>query len=104
MRSLRMITVAALAGLLALALAACGSSSSTSSELELRRRQRGIAPGINTPKTASLTGGKRGGTLSVLNHEDFEHIDPGQSYFSIDYEADVRDAAPAVLVQAEHLL
>jgi peptide/nickel transport system substrate-binding protein len=35
----------------------------------------------------SLTGGKKGGTLTVLNHEDFEHIDPGQSYFVIDYAA-----------------
>ena len=57
-------------------------------QLERRRQQRRHRTRrINTPKTASLTGGKKGGTLSVLNHEDFEHIDPGQSYFSIDYEA-----------------
>ncbi len=87
MRSLRVITTAALAGLLALALAACGSSSSTKTSANAAGGGAGIAPGINTPKTASLTGGKRGGTLSVLNHQDFEHIDPGQSYFSIDYEA-----------------
>ncbi len=85
MRSLKMITAVAFAGLLALVLAACGSSSSTSSSSG--GNSAGIAPGINTPKTATLTGGKRGGTLSVLNHEDFEHIDPGQSYFSVDYEA-----------------
>jgi peptide/nickel transport system substrate-binding protein len=84
MRSLRMITVAALAGMLALALAACGSSSSSSSSAN---NGAGVAAGVNTPKTATLTGGKKGGTLSVLNHEDFEHIDPGQSYFSVDYEA-----------------
>jgi peptide/nickel transport system substrate-binding protein len=42
---------------------------------------------VLTPATESLTGGKKGGTLNVLNHEDFEHIDPGQSYFAIDYEA-----------------
>ena len=23
----------------------------------------------------------------MLNHEDFEHLDPGQAYFSVDYEA-----------------
>jgi peptide/nickel transport system substrate-binding protein len=43
--------------------------------------------GVQTPATQSLTGGKQGGTLTVLNHEDFEHIDPGAAYFSIDYEA-----------------
>jgi peptide/nickel transport system substrate-binding protein len=84
MRSLRTITVAALAGMLALALAACGSSSSSSSSAS---NGAGVAAGVNTPKTADLTGGKKGGTLTVLNHEDFEHIDPGQSYFSVDYEA-----------------
>jgi peptide/nickel transport system substrate-binding protein len=87
MRSLRMITLAALAGVLALALAACGSSSSTSSSSGAGGGSAGIAAGIATPKTGKLTGGKQGGTLTVLNHEDFEHIDPGQSYFSIDYEA-----------------
>ena len=30
----------------------------------------------------------------MLNHEDFEHIDPGQSYFSIDYEACTRRSGP----------
>jgi peptide/nickel transport system substrate-binding protein len=83
MRSLRTITLAAVVGVLALVLAACGSSGSSKSASS----GAGIAPGIKTPKTQSLTGGKRGGTLNVLNHQDFEHIDPGQSYFSIDYEA-----------------
>src|SRR5207244_11959923 len=42
--------------------------------------------GGHTPANEALTGGTRGGTLDVLNHEDFEHIDPGQTYFSVDYE------------------
>jgi peptide/nickel transport system substrate-binding protein len=75
-RTMRRCAPVALAGALALALAACGSSSSSVS-----------SSGIQSPKTESLTGGKPGGTLTVLNHEDFEHIDPGESYFSIDYEA-----------------
>jgi peptide/nickel transport system substrate-binding protein len=83
MRSLRTMSLAALAGVLALALAACGSSNSSKSA----NNGIGVAQGIQTPATESLTGGKRGGTLNVLNHQDFEHIDPGQSYFSIDYEA-----------------
>jgi peptide/nickel transport system substrate-binding protein len=83
MRSLRTITLALLAGALTLVLAACGSSSSSKSA------NVGIsAPeGVQTPAAESLTGGKKGGTLNVVNHEDFEHIDPGQSYFAIDYEA-----------------
>ncbi|HEY4427403.1 MAG TPA: ABC transporter substrate-binding protein [Solirubrobacteraceae bacterium] len=83
MRSLRTITLAALAGVLTVGVAACGSSNSSKSA------NAGIsAPqGVLTPANESWTGGKRGGTLNVLNHEDFEHIDPGQSYFAIDYEA-----------------
>ena len=83
MRSLRRITLAVLAGLCGLALAACGSSSSSTSA------NNGLvtAQGVQTPASEPQTGGKRGGTLTVLNHEDFEHIDPGQSYFDIDYQA-----------------
>ncbi len=69
--------------LLALGLAACGSGSGTVSG------SSGIKapPGVQTPQSESQSGGARGGTLTVLNHEDFEHLDPGQAYFSIDYEA-----------------
>jgi len=41
---------------------------------------------VQTPATESLTGGKRGGVLNDLQTEDFEHLDPGQSYFQLDYE------------------
>jgi peptide/nickel transport system substrate-binding protein len=64
----------------ALVFAACGSSSSSSSG------NASVASGVETPSTEALTGGTKGGTLNVVNHEDFEHLDPGQSYFSIDYE------------------
>jgi peptide/nickel transport system substrate-binding protein len=68
---------------LALGLSACGSSSGAAPG------SSGIKapPGVQTPLTESQTGGVRGGTLTVLNHEDFERLDPGQAYFSIDYEA-----------------
>ncbi len=71
---------------LTLALAACGSSSSSSSS--------GTGGSTNTTgnlKPAqdgsgqTLTGGTKGGTLTVYQHEDFEHLDPGSSYFSLDY-------------------
>jgi peptide/nickel transport system substrate-binding protein len=81
--SIRRLAPAVLAGVAVLGLAACGSSSSNSSSNSSIK----VAAGIQTPATESLSGGKRGGTLTVLNHEDFEHIDPGSSYFAIDYEA-----------------
>jgi peptide/nickel transport system substrate-binding protein len=86
------MALVALMGVFALVLAACGSSSSSSSSSGASGT--GVAPGIQTPATEKETGGKRGGTLNVLNHEDFEHIDPGQSYFSIDYEADYATSRP----------
>jgi peptide/nickel transport system substrate-binding protein len=83
MRSLRMVAPAALAGMCALALGACGSSSS--SKLA-NSGGIGVPQGVQTPASETSTGGKRGGTLTVLNHEDFEHLDPGQSYFDLDYQ------------------
>jgi peptide/nickel transport system substrate-binding protein len=79
MRPIRLGAMVALAGALALVLAACGSSSSSSSSIS--------ANGIQSPKTQPQSGGKHGGTLTVLNHDDFENIDPGIAYYSIDYEA-----------------
>jgi peptide/nickel transport system substrate-binding protein len=79
------IVLAALAGLLALGLAACGSSSSSGPIAGAAGIE--APPGVRTPQTESLTGGIRGGTLTVLNHQDFEHLDPGQAYSSVDYEA-----------------
>ncbi len=82
----RLVSIALVGGALVslgLGLAACGSGS------ESVAGAGGIkAPaGVQTPETESLSGGVRGGTLSVLNHQDFEHLDPGQAYFSVDYEA-----------------
>lgn len=68
---------------LAVGLAACGSSSSSlpgASGIE-------APPGVKTPQSEPLSKGVRGGTLTVLNHADFEHLDPGQAYSSVDYEA-----------------
>ncbi len=80
----------ALAGVtcsLALVVAACGSSSSkTSSSGASSTSSSGLKPAL-AGSNQTLTGGKKGGTLTVYNHEDFEHLDPGQAYFAIDYEA-----------------
>jgi peptide/nickel transport system substrate-binding protein len=77
-----MFASAALAGALALGLAACGSSGSSVSGASPIK----VPKGIQTPQTQAQSGGKHGGTLTVLNQTDFEHIDPGQAYFNIDYE------------------
>ena len=82
MRSLRTIVLAAVtAGALMLVLAACGSSSSKSANAG-----GSVPQGVKNPKAESLTGGKRGGVLNVVQTEDFEHLDPGQAYFQLDYQ------------------
>jgi peptide/nickel transport system substrate-binding protein len=72
----------ALGAIAALLLAACGSSTSSAPSASAV----GVPKGIQTPLTQPQSGGKRGGTLTVLDHEDFENLDPGQAYFSLDYE------------------
>jgi peptide/nickel transport system substrate-binding protein len=90
MKSIRTIAAAALVAALALVLAACGSSSSsTSSGTSSSSSTTGSTistGGFQSPTTESLTGGKRGGALTVLDESDFEHLDPGIAYYSLDYE------------------
>jgi peptide/nickel transport system substrate-binding protein len=88
MRSLRTILLVALAAVLAVALAACGSSSSSSSSSSSAPSgaSGSVPAGSITPATEPETGGKTGGTLNALQNEDFEHLDPGQAYFSLDYD------------------
>jgi peptide/nickel transport system substrate-binding protein len=82
-RSTSLALVGGVGAALALGLSACGSSGSAAPG------SSGIKapPGVQTPLTESLSGGVRGGTLTVLNHQDFERLDPGQAYSSVDYEA-----------------
>jgi peptide/nickel transport system substrate-binding protein len=84
MRSLRTILLVTAAAALSVALAACGSSSSSSSSAP--SESSSVPAGVQTPAKESLTGGKMGGTLNVVQNEDFEHLDPGQSYFALDYD------------------
>ena len=71
---------------LVLVLAACGGSSSSSGT------SGGTGTSSSTLKPALtgagqvLTNGKKGGTLTVFQHEDFQHLDPGESYFALDYQ------------------
>jgi peptide/nickel transport system substrate-binding protein len=84
MRSTRAVAAAALLAVLGLVVAACGSSSSsTSGGTTAVVINTG---GFQSPTTEPLTGGKQGGTLQVLQETDFEHLDPGIAYYSLDYE------------------
>jgi peptide/nickel transport system substrate-binding protein len=69
-----------IASLLALVLGACGSSSTNSASTTTVPLKQG-----ESPTGQQLYGKRRGGTLTVYNHEDFEHLDPGEAYFVQDY-------------------
>ncbi len=93
MKHYRRAACTAVVGLLALGLAACGSSSSSSSGASSTSSNSAsntplvfkmMKPGEN-PVGQTLTGGKRGGTLTVYTSEDFAHLDPGEAYFVLDY-------------------
>jgi peptide/nickel transport system substrate-binding protein len=85
MRSIRTLAAVALAAGLTLVLAACGSSSTSTTSTTANAASPLSTGGYKNPLTVALTGGKRGGTLQVLQEIDFEHLDPGISYFSVDY-------------------
>jgi peptide/nickel transport system substrate-binding protein len=103
-----LIASLAVTGLLAVGMTACGSSSSKSSSGGGSSSQSSSngnsSNGIQTvplkagenPVGQVLTGStkKRGGTLTVYSSEDFEHLDPGESYFVQDYGVDYATQRP----------
>lgn len=84
MRSIRTAGAVVLAAGLALLLAACGSGGSSTTSTTASSSSAVSTGGYKSPLTEPLTG-KRGGTLQVLQETDFEHLDPGIAYFSVDY-------------------
>jgi peptide/nickel transport system substrate-binding protein len=68
------------------ALAACGSSSSSNTGSGSGTSTQTIAekPGEN-PVGQQLYGKKKGGVLTILSNSDFQHFDPGSSYYGLDY-------------------
>ena len=69
--------------------AGCGSSGSSSSTNSggLGRGSGSslrLKPGEDATHQ-NLYGGRRGGTLTVYTSTDFEHLDPGEAYFTYDY-------------------
>lgn len=82
---LRTVAGVVLAALVVLVLAAWGSGSGNSYSVSPTRGVVAVAQALKSPLTESLSG-KRGGVLNVLQEIDFEHLDPGIAYFSLDYE------------------
>jgi peptide/nickel transport system substrate-binding protein len=82
MKHYRKAALAALVGLLALGVSACGSSSSSSSTAAVAKIP--LKTGEN-PVGQNLYNGKTGGTLTAYTSEDFDHLDPGEAYFVVDY-------------------
>jgi peptide/nickel transport system substrate-binding protein len=73
-------------GVTALALAACGSSSNNNSSNNSSSSSSSTSAGKNGLANVSMSQGqKKGGTLNIVSNEGWEHLDPGQTYFQIDY-------------------
>jgi peptide/nickel transport system substrate-binding protein len=91
MRLVRLTPLPVVAVLAAVALAACGGSSSSSSSSS----GSGSSSGSSSSSGLSLAGlantkadptaQHQGGTLNIISNEGWEHLDPGASYFQIDY-------------------
>jgi peptide/nickel transport system substrate-binding protein len=69
-----------IAGALAVVLGACASATTGSSATTSIPLKAG-----ESPNGQQLYGKKRGGVLTVYDHEDFEHFDPGEAYANEDY-------------------
>ncbi|MFF7650161.1 ABC transporter substrate-binding protein [Streptomyces sp. NPDC007983] len=84
-RRARTYAVALAAGALALSACSSGGGSGTDDSREPKMNAQGIALGSAADSTGpakELPGAKKGGTVSVLQRDAFEHLDPGQIYVS----------------------
>ena len=89
---MRVSRLAPAAVALALAVAACGGSNNPNGI----RWRRQAATSTPSSSSSSPSGGgaanvgisqgqQKGGTLNVVSAEGWQHLDPGESYFQIDY-------------------
>jgi peptide/nickel transport system substrate-binding protein len=83
MRATRSVLPATTLACLALLAAGCGSGSRGTASSGDSATATGR---YQSPLTETLRGGRRGGTLRVLDETDFEHLDPGNAYYGLDYE------------------
>jgi peptide/nickel transport system substrate-binding protein len=96
---IRSVAAVAVTALCAVAVAACGSSSSKSSASSASGTSPSGQPSLplkagENPAVQTLYGKKRGGVLTAYSSEDFEHLDPGESYFVLDYAVDYVTQTP----------
>ncbi|HET8673926.1 MAG TPA: hypothetical protein VFL87_09835, partial [Thermoleophilaceae bacterium] len=88
MRIAKSLSAAVGVGALAIAVAACGSSGGGSSSTTSGGGGGGAstAPKLTGGANVAINQGQqKGGTLNLISNEGWEHLDPGQSYFQIDY-------------------
>ena len=85
MRSIRTAVALAAVALLAVLLSACGSSSSSTSTSSGGSEAVGT-DGFQSPTTQSLDRQKGRHAAKSSRKRDFEHLDPGIAYYSVDYE------------------
>jgi peptide/nickel transport system substrate-binding protein len=85
MRPSKLITGAVAAAASTLLLAACGGSNNDNADKGTSGGSTGAANGLADVSRSDDQ--KRGGTLRVVSAEGWEHLDPGQAYFQIDYLA-----------------
>ena len=79
--------------LLPAGLAACGSTSASRPSDVRSSLTSLLKPGEN-PAEEKLTGRRRGGTLTVYSANDFDSLDPGESYYVLDYAVDYATQRP----------
>jgi peptide/nickel transport system substrate-binding protein len=88
MRLIRLTLTPVAAIACAFAVAACGSSGSSSSSSGGGTTSSGSSGGLSLSGLANTkpsSAQKTGGTLNVISNEGWEHLDPGASYFQIDF-------------------
>jgi peptide/nickel transport system substrate-binding protein len=80
----RLALIAAMVLVACVTVAACGSTSTGSGSSGRSTQTLTLKPAEN-PAGQQLVGKKRGGTLTAYSAEDFQHLDPGEAYFTNDY-------------------
>jgi peptide/nickel transport system substrate-binding protein len=96
MRLLRLTLTSVVALAIVVALAACGSSSSKSSSgsSSPSSNSSGAVSTTGLADTKPKSGQHMGGTLNIISAEGWEHLDPGASYFQIDYLVEYATQTP----------
>jgi peptide/nickel transport system substrate-binding protein len=88
MRLFRLTLTLAVTLACAVAVTACGGSSSSSTTSGAASSNSSNSSGLSLAglaNTKPVSTQKQGGTLSVISNEAWEHLDPGASYFQIDF-------------------